>query len=55
MCSPSDHIRLKRPSQFPRLPFIGVQTFPGDDRKLEMRNCPTCKSTLAVEVEENRK
>ena len=53
-CQPSDHARLKRASVWPTLPLLGRQEYGADDEgqagALELRNCPTCESTLAVEA-----
>ncbi len=49
MCSPSSHERLKRDSQWPKLPLLGVQRL--GDMVLELRNCEACHSTLAVEAD----
>lgn len=55
MCSQSDHIRMKRPSQFPKLAYVGIQWF-GSRREdaFELRNCGKCLSTLAVSLEVDR-
>jgi len=50
MCAPSDHETRKRPSQWPKMPLIAVWDLEG--KKLELRNCPDCKSTLAMPAKE---
>ncbi len=47
MCSKSDHERLKTPSQWPNLPLVGTQEFPGM-YPVQLRNCTRCYSTLAI-------
>lgn len=51
---PHDHVALKSSPFWSTLPLVGVQHMPADEdgpaAALEMRNCPGCHSTLAVEV-----
>jgi hypothetical protein len=52
-CSPATHDRLKRPSSWSELAYIGTQHVEaeGDEPAvtLELRNC-SCGSTIAVEL-----
>jgi hypothetical protein len=48
-----EHDRLKTPSQWPLLAYVGEmpsETEDGKPCRLELRNCGACNSTLAVEV-----
>lgn len=49
MCNQDDHERRKRPSQWPGISLLAVWDLEG--RKLELKNCPICHSTLAVALE----
>jgi hypothetical protein len=49
-CTKSGHEELKRESQWPKLPVVGVWHL--DDIALELRNCDACHSTLAKKVEQ---
>jgi hypothetical protein len=48
VCSKAEHDALKASEAWWDAKFIGVQRF--EDCALELRNCPRCDSTLAVEV-----
>jgi len=48
-CGTRDNVRATTDSEWPRLPYVGRLELT-DDTDAELRNCPDCGSTIAVEV-----
>jgi hypothetical protein len=50
-CSRDSHAEVKAdPIRFRDLAYLGVVRMDGDGPDIELRNCPHCASTLAMEV-----
>lgn len=47
-----EHAAIKRdPARWAELQYVGLWNFEDGGPTLELRNCPSCKSSLAIEVE----
>ena len=49
-CTSASHEALKKSKEWRYLPVAYVEAFPDEGYALMAKNCPHCRSTLAVEV-----
>ena len=52
-CQPSDHLALKSPLAWSGLRLVGYMESADESRRLELRDCPRCFSTLAIKLAAN--